>query len=163
MDRGSNGLHPSPRSTDFTVTDRKSGGLQWNAEVGNSQKTWENRPKTCFTQENSRQRSRESSTDSINSEQNRHRDFAPVLNIFIIGFTSLWVYFVFLRMSVFFESAKICKNSADLHISAKICKNPADLHRFAKIENLGGRAPMGSAVATSGLPWVVHTGSHFNK
>ena len=71
VDRGSNGLHPSPRSTDFTITDRKSGGLQWNAEVGNSQKTWENRPKTCFTQENSRLRSRESSTDSINNEQNR--------------------------------------------------------------------------------------------
>ena len=71
VDRGSNGLHPSPRSTDFTITDRKSGGLQWNAEVGNSQKTWENCPKTCFTQENSRLRSRESSTDSINNEQNR--------------------------------------------------------------------------------------------
>ena len=71
VDRGSNGLHPSPRSTDFTITDRKSGGLQWNADVGNSQKTWENCPKTCFTQENSRLKSRESSTDSINSEQNR--------------------------------------------------------------------------------------------
>ena len=71
VDRRSNGLHPSPRSTEFTIKDQRSSGLQRNAEVGNSQETVENRPKTCFTQENSRQRSRESSTDSINSEQNR--------------------------------------------------------------------------------------------
>ena len=68
---GSNGLHPSPRSTDFTMKDRRSSGLQRNAEVGNSQKTWENRPKTCFLHENSRQLSRQSSENSNNSEQNR--------------------------------------------------------------------------------------------
>ena len=71
VDRGSNVPHLSPRPTDFTVTDRRSSGLQRNAEVGNTQKLWENRPKTCFTQENSRLRSRESSTDLYNSEQNR--------------------------------------------------------------------------------------------
>ena len=71
VDRRSNGLHPSPRSTEFTITDQRSSELQRNAEVGNSQKTKENRHKTCFTQENSRLRSRESSTDSYNSEQNR--------------------------------------------------------------------------------------------
>ena len=71
VDRESNEPHPSPRSTDFTLKDRRSSGLQWNAEVGNSQKTWENRSRTCFTQENSRLRSRESSTNSTNSEQNR--------------------------------------------------------------------------------------------
>ena len=71
VDRGSNGLHPCPRSTDFTIRDRRSSGLQRNAEVGNSQKLWENCPRTCFTQENSRMRSRESSTDSNDSEQNR--------------------------------------------------------------------------------------------
>ena len=70
VDRRSNGLHPSPRLAEFTITDQRSSGLQRNAEVGNSQKTKENRPKTCFTQENSRLRSRESSTDSNNSEQN---------------------------------------------------------------------------------------------
>ena len=70
-DRESNGPHPSPRSTDFTLKDRRSSVLQWNAEVGNSQKTWENCSRTCFTQENSRLRSRESSTNSTNSEQNR--------------------------------------------------------------------------------------------
>ena len=71
VDQESNEPHPSPRSTDFTLKDRRSSGLQWNAEVGNSQKTWENRSRTCFTQENSRLRSRESSTNSTNSEQNR--------------------------------------------------------------------------------------------
>ena len=71
VDRRSNGLHPSPRSTEFTIKDQRSSGLQRNTEVGNSQGTMENRPKTCLTQENSRLRSRESSTDSINSEQNR--------------------------------------------------------------------------------------------
>ena len=50
VDRGSNGPHLSPGPTDFTVRDRRSGGLQRNAEVGNAQKLWENRPKTCFTQ-----------------------------------------------------------------------------------------------------------------
>ena len=39
VDRGSNGLHPSPRSTDFTIKDRRSSGLQRNPEVRNSQKT----------------------------------------------------------------------------------------------------------------------------
>ena len=77
VDRGSNGLHPSPRSTDFTIRNRRPSGLQRNAEVGNPQKSWENRPRTCFTQENSRMRSRESSTDSNNSEQNR--DSIPIL------------------------------------------------------------------------------------
>ena len=70
VDRRSDGLHLSPRSTEFTITDQRSSGLQRNAEVGNSQKTKENRHKTCFIQENSRLRSRESSIDSINSEQN---------------------------------------------------------------------------------------------
>ena len=70
VDRGSNGLHPSPRSTDFTIKDRRSSGLQRNTEVGNSHKTWENRPKTCYSRESNRLRSRESSTDSVNSEQN---------------------------------------------------------------------------------------------
>ena len=69
VDRGSNGPHLSPRPTDFTIRDRRSSGLQRNAEVGNAQKSWENCPRTCFTQENTRLRSRESSTDSNNSEQ----------------------------------------------------------------------------------------------
>ena len=76
VDRESKGLHPSPRSTDFTLKDRRSSGLQWNAEVENSQKTWEKGSRTCFTQENSRLRSRESSTDSINSQQNRDNFFS---------------------------------------------------------------------------------------
>ena len=69
VDRRSEGLHPSPRPTDFTIKDRRSSGLQRNTEVGNSQKTWENRPKTCYTQKYNKLRSRESSADSIYSDQ----------------------------------------------------------------------------------------------
>ena len=71
VDRASNGPHPGPRTGNSTVEDQRSSGRQRNPEVGNSQKTWEKRPKTCFTQENSRLRSRESSVDSVSSEQNR--------------------------------------------------------------------------------------------
>ena len=63
-DRGSNGLHPSPRAGNSTIEDRRSSGLQRNSEVANTQKTKENRPKTYFTYENSRQMSRQSSEDS---------------------------------------------------------------------------------------------------
>ena len=53
------------------MEDYRSSGLQRYSEVVNAQKTWENRPKRCFTQENSRHMSRESSVDSYNGEQNR--------------------------------------------------------------------------------------------
>ena len=72
VDRASNGLHPGPRTSTFTVEDQRSSGLQRNSEARNSQKTWENRPKNNFTQENRRQRSRERSVDSYISEQNRN-------------------------------------------------------------------------------------------
>ena len=71
VDRASNGPHPGPRTGNSTVEDQKSSGRQRNPEVRNSQKSWENRPKTCFMQENSRLRSRESSVDSYTDEQNR--------------------------------------------------------------------------------------------
>ena len=69
VDRVSNGPHPGPRTGNSTVEDQKSSGWKRNPEVGNSQKTWENRPKTCFTQKNSRLRSRESSVDSYTDEE----------------------------------------------------------------------------------------------
>ena len=75
VDRASNGPHPGPRTGNSTVEDQRFSGRQRNPEVGNSQKTWENRPKTCFTQENSRLRSRESSVDSYTDEQNRDKMF----------------------------------------------------------------------------------------
>ena len=84
VDRGSNGLHPSPRSTDFTIKDQRSSGLQRNAEVGNSQKTWENRPKTCLMHENSRQLSRQSSENSNYSEQNRDTNYARLSNFLLM-------------------------------------------------------------------------------
>ena len=71
MDRGSIGLQDRAKSTNFTTGDRRSSGLQWNSEVENAQKSWENRPRKCFIQENREQSSRQSSVDSVNSEQNR--------------------------------------------------------------------------------------------
>ena len=70
VDRESNGPHPAPRTGNSTVEDQRSSGRQRNPEVESSQKTWENRPKTCYTQENSRLRSTESSVDSYTDEQN---------------------------------------------------------------------------------------------
>ena len=70
VDRGSIGLHDSSKSTNFTTGDRRSSGLQWNSEVENAQKSWENCPRKCFMQENNRLTSRQSSVDSVNSEQN---------------------------------------------------------------------------------------------
>ena len=72
-DQGSSGLHVGPRTASFTVEDRRSSGLKRNPEAENSQETWENRPKRCFTQENSREISRESSVDSYISAQNRDK------------------------------------------------------------------------------------------
>ena len=70
VDRGSIGLHDSSKSASFTTGDRMSSGLQWNSEVENTQKSWENRPRKCFMQENNRLTSRQSSVDSVNSKQN---------------------------------------------------------------------------------------------
>ena len=70
VDRGSTGLHDSSKSTNFTTGDRRSSGLQWNSEAENAQKLWENRTRKCFMQENNRLTSRQSSVDSVNSEQN---------------------------------------------------------------------------------------------
>ena len=75
VDRGSNGLHDSSKSANFTTGDRRSSGLQWNSEVENAQKSWEIRPRKCFMQENNRLTSRQSSVDSVNSEQNHDRGF----------------------------------------------------------------------------------------
>ena len=72
VDRGSDGLQESPRMNNSTVVDQRSSGLQQNPEVGNAQKTWEKRPKTLFTQENHRERSRKSSVDYCINEQNRN-------------------------------------------------------------------------------------------
>ena len=70
VDRGSDGSQPGLRTNNSTMEDLRSSGPQRNPEVGNSQKSWDKRPKTCFTQENSRFASRQSSIDSDRSEQN---------------------------------------------------------------------------------------------
>ena len=51
VDRESVGLQEGPRTSSFTVANRKAIGLQRSLEVVNTQKTWENRSKTCFTRE----------------------------------------------------------------------------------------------------------------
>ena len=71
VDRRSAGLHPGLRTANSTMEDQRSSGLQRSPEAENAQKTWENRPSKCFTQENSRQMSRQSSVDSYYGEQNR--------------------------------------------------------------------------------------------
>ena len=77
VDQASSGLYSGPRTNNFTMGDR--GRLQPNPEVGNSQKTCKNCPETCFTQENSEQRSRESSVGSYIGAQNRDRRVCPFL------------------------------------------------------------------------------------
>ena len=71
MDRGSVGLQGRSKEAIFIMGDQRSGRLQRNSEVENAQKSWENRPRKCFIQENDRLRSRQSSVDSDTSEQNR--------------------------------------------------------------------------------------------
>ena len=74
VDQGSNGLQDSTRAANFTMGDRRSSGLQRNPEVENAQKTWGNRSRKCFMQENNRQVCRQSSVDSVGSEQNRDKE-----------------------------------------------------------------------------------------
>ena len=81
VDRGSIGLHDSSKSANFTTGDRRSSGLQWNSEVENAQKSWENRPRKCFMKENNRLTSRQSSVDSVNSEQNHDSDGVSRRNV----------------------------------------------------------------------------------
>ena len=70
MDRGSTGPQNSPGVANFALGDQRSSGLQRNSDVGKAQKSWENFPRKCFIQENSRQMSRQSSVESYSSEQN---------------------------------------------------------------------------------------------
>ena len=39
VDRGSTGPHPGPKATNSAMEYRRSGGLQWNPEAKNAQKT----------------------------------------------------------------------------------------------------------------------------
>ena len=63
---------PMGYAANLTMGDRRSSGLQRNSEVENAQKTWGNRPSKCFMQKDRKQVvSRQTSVDSIGSEQNR--------------------------------------------------------------------------------------------
>ena len=76
VDQRSTRLQDDSKSANFTMGDRRSSGLQRSPEVEIAQQAWENSPKRCFMQENSRLTSRQSSIDSDSSEQNRdnHQD-----------------------------------------------------------------------------------------
>ena len=74
LDQASGGPHKSQSSTNFISRDRKSNERQRNSEVENAQKPWENHPRKCLIQENNEQMSRQSSIDSINSDQNHDSD-----------------------------------------------------------------------------------------
>ena len=89
VDRGSSGLQ---WTANFTTVDRGFSGLQWNPELENTQKVWKNCPKTCSTQENHRQVSRESSVDSYTSIQNRD-------SFVVLRHGSLCVIFIFFNAS----------------------------------------------------------------
>ena len=82
VDRGSDGLQLGPRTSNSTMEVQRSSGPQRNPEVVNMLKTKENRPRMYFTQENSRQRSRESSIESYTSEQNATGYLPRILNDF---------------------------------------------------------------------------------
>ena len=71
VDRESCGPPENSRTNNFTAVNHRSSGLQRNSEVENIQKTWENCPRRCFSRENHRQMSRESSVNSYTGDQNR--------------------------------------------------------------------------------------------
>ena len=69
-DRGSNELHPSLGSVNSNTEDLKSSERHRNPEVGNVLRAWEKRSKTFSNQLNCRQRSRDSSVESYDDDQN---------------------------------------------------------------------------------------------
>ena len=71
VDQGSDGLQDSTRAANSALGDRRSIGLQRNSEAENALKTWGNRSRKCFMQENNRHMSSQSSGDSISSEKSR--------------------------------------------------------------------------------------------
>ena len=70
VDRGSNELHPSLRTVNSNTEDLKSSERHRNPEAENVLRAWEKRPKTLSSQLNCRQRSRDSSIESYNDDQN---------------------------------------------------------------------------------------------
>ena len=76
-------------SANYPTVHRRSSELQRNSEVESGHKVWENPPGKCFTQENSRQMSRQSSVKFYWCEQNHdihisstvHRKFEKLTKI----------------------------------------------------------------------------------
>ena len=63
--------HITQEKGNLTMVARRSSGLQRSPKAASPQKSWENHPDTCFTRENRRQTSRESSVDSHTGDQKR--------------------------------------------------------------------------------------------
>ena len=97
MDRGSIGLHNSPKAANFTTGDRRSSGLQRNSKVENAQNSWENRPRKCFIQENSRLMSRQS------SRQTQNRDSKILGKSFKIFYTCFSLMFKMISQEISFD------------------------------------------------------------
>ena len=71
MDQRSSGPHEGPSTENYTKVDHMSGGPQWNLENENNHVTRDKRNKMWSLRGNDGQMSRQSSVDSITSEQNR--------------------------------------------------------------------------------------------
>ena len=71
IDQRSSGSHEGPSTENYTKVDHRSGGLQWNLENENNHVTRDKRNKMWSLRGNDGQLSRQSSVDSITSEQNR--------------------------------------------------------------------------------------------
>ena len=70
VDRGSNKLHPSLGTVNSNTEDLKSSERHGNPEVENVLRAWEKRSKTFPNHLNCKQRSRDSSVESYDGEQN---------------------------------------------------------------------------------------------
>ena len=81
VDRGSNELHPSLRTANSTIEDLKSSERHRNPEAENVLRSWEKRSKTFPNQLNCRQRSRDSSVESFDGEQNHDMIAFQILNV----------------------------------------------------------------------------------
>ena len=79
MDQKSSGPHERPSTENYTKVDHRSGGLQWNLENENNHITRDKRNKTWSPRGNDGLMSRQSSVDSIPSEQNCDTNLNPIL------------------------------------------------------------------------------------
>ena len=78
-DRGSHRPHEGPTMENNTMVDHRSGGRQRSLDSENDHKEREKRNKTWLSQDNDGQMSRQSSVDSIASEQNCDNNIPSII------------------------------------------------------------------------------------